>query len=76
MTELEVMRDFGFNLKAKLQEYQMTQKELSDETGISKPTISGYVNSTHMPSFKNVLNIAYALECDISELIEIEELIV
>lgn len=72
MTELELMRDFGENLKSLLDEWGMSQQELADEIDVGKSTISKYINGTCMPSLVNVINIAYVLECDIEELIDID----
>ena len=72
MTELELMRDFGENLKSLLDEWGMSQQELADEIDVGKSTISKYINGTGMPSLVNVINIAYVLECNIEELIDID----
>lgn len=69
MSEVELIREFGENLKYELDDAWMTQKELSEETGISEATISKYINGSVMPTFKNVLNIAYALNCSIYDLV-------
>lgn len=73
MTELTVMRDFGRNLADILEEYRMTQKELSEDTGISESTITRYIRGECMPSLKNIINIMIALECDFEELVDIPD---
>lgn len=73
MTELELMKNFGNNLKEILEDSWMTQKELSEETGLSESMISYYIHGKRMPNMKNIINIALALDCELNELIEIKE---
>lgn len=75
MTEIEFMRNFGNNLKNALEDSWMTQKELSEEIGLSEPTISGYINGTRMPSLKTVINISVVLDYDLTELVDTYETI-
>lgn len=70
MTELEWMDIFGDNLKEILKEANMSQNDLARKTGIERSTISRYVNKICMPSLKSVINISYALNCDLSDLID------
>lgn len=72
MTEIEFMRRFGNNLRDVLEDCWMTQKELSEETGISESTISRYVRGEMMPTFKNIVNIKYALNCEWDELVDFD----
>ncbi|MFQ9617922.1 MAG: helix-turn-helix domain-containing protein [Clostridium butyricum] len=58
-------------LHIKLAEYKMNQKELSEQTGISKNTIGAYCNDTckhivkdHLDKFCKLFN------CDIEDLVE------
>lgn len=73
MTEVEFMTKIGNNIKDVLEDSWMTQKELSEETGLSESTISCYIRGTRMPSIKNIVNISLALDCDLTELIEIKD---
>ena len=73
MTELEFMREFGENLKAELKDACMSQKELSEWTGISESTISKYIHGELMPGIKNLVNIAVALDVDITDLATLDE---
>lgn len=75
MTKKEFMRELGQNLKSVMEEYNMTQRELAKETNISKQTISAYVCGERMPSLDNLANIAYVLNCDLDELVIIDEMI-
>lgn len=73
MTEIELMKQVGCNIQNILDDWGMTQQDLADDTGISKSTISRYINGEVIPSLKNIVNIAYALECDITDLINAYE---
>lgn len=69
MSELEWMDIFGDNLRSLLEEQWMSQQELADATGISKSTISRYINKQCMPSVAALVNIAYALNCEIDDIL-------
>lgn len=75
MTELEWIDIFGDNLADMLKDANMTQQELADATGLSKATISAYINKRKVPGLKAVINIAHALNCSVDELIDFEEMI-
>ena len=70
MTEIEWLTIFGENLKRKLKYSRMSQKELSEATGISESAISNYINGRQFPNIKSIINICYELGCDIDELID------
>lgn len=73
MTELEWMCIFGDNLVSILNEYGMTQRELADRAGLSESTISQYIHKQKMPSLRAAINIAYALDIPIDELVDFDE---
>ena len=68
---LKLMQIFGDNLAELLEWANTSQKELAEDTGLSESTISRYVRGETMPTLKNIVNIAYALDCDIDELITV-----
>ena len=70
MTETEWMDIFGDNLNSIMQERGYTQGDLADETGLDQTTISRYINKRCMPTMRAVVNLAYTLDCDISELVD------
>lgn len=70
MTEAEWLNIFSDNLIDMLNEYGYSQEELAYETNLSQGTISKYINKKQMPSLKAIINIAYALDCSIDELID------
>ena len=75
MTEFEWLDMFGNNLARMMYESKLTQKDLSDMTGLSEPTISKYVNKLQMPGIKAILSLAYALGCNTDDLIDFGNII-
>ena len=53
--------EFSKRLKQSRQDLKMTQKELSDKTGIKRTTIASYEVGNISPSFENVKTLAEAL---------------
>lgn len=70
MSESEWLDIFGDNLKDMMDEYGISQRELADECGLSESNISRYINKQQVPGIKALVNIAYALDCDVSDLID------
>lgn len=68
MSEQEWLNIFGDNLVDMLKEAYLTQEDLSEMTGLSRATISRYVNKKQMPGPKAIVNIVEALDCDYEEL--------
>ena len=75
MTELEWISIFGDNLADMLKAARMTQQELADATGLSKASISAYIHKRKAPGLRAIINIAYALDCSVDELVDFEEMI-
>lgn len=73
MSELEWIDIFGNNLKEMINEANMTETELACEIGVDKSTINNYIHMKRMPTIKNIINISYALDCDIKDLIDFGE---
>lgn len=57
MSEVEWINIFSGNLRSLLDETGMTQQELANKTGLSKATISKYLNGQVMPSVAALVNI-------------------
>lgn len=70
MSELQWLDIFADNLRDMLKEAKMTQKELAYESGLSKSSISKYILKQQIPNLRAIINISYALNCDVSELID------
>lgn len=75
MSEVEWMKEFGNRLKEILEDAWTSQSELAEFTGISRSTISKYVNGLQMPSGKAIVQICYVLDCTMNELMDFGETI-
>ncbi|MES1038992.1 helix-turn-helix transcriptional regulator [Peribacillus simplex] len=60
-------------LRHHLTKNRMTQQELAEHIGLSKQTVSRYVNNSHVMSYQTALNIARVLKCQMEDLYEIRE---
>lgn len=63
MSKDECGKEFGIRLRRIMHLKGVTELELSEQTGISQPLISGYIRGTNVPGFYNVDKIAKALGC-------------
>jgi transcriptional regulator with XRE-family HTH domain len=70
MSESEWLDIFADNLKELIEHSSMTQRELADETGLSESIISCYINKRRAPGFRALVNIAYALNCSLDDLMD------
>jgi len=58
----------GDNIKKARKKAGLTQVELAKKTGISRSSIAQYEANIHIPPVENVVLMAEALDCDVSEL--------
>lgn len=70
MTELEWLDIFADNLHGLMQERGYSQGDLADDSGLDQASISRYLNRRRIPTVRAIVNLAYVLDCDISELID------
>lgn len=70
MTHSEWKNIFGDNLLTILREKRISQKDLSRDSGVSMGMVSDYVNKLTAPNIFAVINMAYALDVEIDELID------
>ena len=75
MIESEWMDMFAEELIAALQDRNMTQRELADAAGLAESCISDYVHRRKMPGVRAVINISYALDMEVGELIDFAQMI-
>lgn len=73
MTEQEWLNIFSDNLKSLLKDARMTQRELADEANLSESVVSDYVHGRKLPGIRSILNIFYALDCDLYDFIDFGE---
>lgn len=70
MTLKEWTENFSEALLELLDDRNMSQLELSEVSGVSVGSISSYINKRAQPGIKAIVNIAYALDIDVDELID------
>ena len=75
MSELDWLNSFGDNLREMIDEANMTQRELAEETHLAESTISEYIHKQKTPGLKSIINIAYTLDCSIDDLIDFGDMI-
>ena len=68
ISELDYDDIFIRRLRGAMEARLMTQRRLSDETGIALVTINKYLNGHLYPSHANAMKIADALDCNINDL--------
>ena len=73
MTKDEWKKIFGDNLSALLEEKNISQSQLAKDSGVSTGMISDYINKQSMPGIPAIINMAYALDVDVNELIDFDE---
>ena len=76
MTELEWLEIFSTNLGELLEERGFTQRDLAIASRLSDSTISDYIHGQKIPGLRAIINIAYALEISIDELIDFGDVMV
>ena len=69
MSQQEWLDIFGDNLVSILEEQRISQKELSRLTGLSESTISRYINKLQMPNMRAIINISYALNWSLEDML-------
>lgn len=75
MTKQKWLDDFAYNLFEMMDYTNTTQAELSRLAGLSRQTIIGYLKGTTAPSMIAIINISKALDCEIDELVKLDEII-
>jgi transcriptional regulator with XRE-family HTH domain len=66
-------KTFGGNLVDMLKEKGMTQYQLAKDAGLSKSRVSEYISGVTTPSIFAIINMAYALDIDVGELVDFDE---
>lgn len=70
MTELEWLDIFADNLHDLMQSRGYSQGDLADESGLDQTSISRYLNRRRIPTVRAIVNLAYVLDCNISDLMD------
>lgn len=69
MTQLEWCKEFGRRLGDAMEEVAMNQEMLANLSGVDQSSISRLRNGKLVPTIRTVVNIANALGCDVSFLV-------
>jgi DNA-binding Xre family transcriptional regulator len=67
MSEEECKSEFAYRLRTHMKRKLVSQRDLSDMTGISQSTLSRYLVGISIPSFYKADKIAKALGCSVDE---------
>lgn len=73
MTQNEWRKIFADNLVDILEEKNMSQAQLAREAGLSVSRINDYIRMNATPTIFAIINIAYALDMDVGELVDFGE---
>lgn len=69
MTELEFCQIFADNLRYEIMNSGYSHYELAFESYLDESTINKCLKGDRIPSVRTLVNLACALECDITDLI-------
>lgn len=75
MNRNEWLLDFSTNLRLMMRKNRITQIELADKAKISRRTVNRYINCEQVPSAIAIANMSKVLNCDIGDLIWLDDLI-
>lgn len=75
MTEHEWLDIFGDNLVSLMRDWNMSQSELSQRSGISQSSISAYINKRKMPGVKALINIADVFDISLDDFMNFGDII-
>lgn len=73
MTREEWKDIFRNNLADILEEKGISQTQLARETNLSPSRVSDYLKGYATPTIFAIINMAYALDMDVSELVDFDE---
>lgn len=71
MGEHKYKMEFSLKLRSKMQNAGLTCERLSEISGISRPSLSGYLNGKRLPGLYSAIKLAHALGCDVNEFLRI-----
>lgn len=71
MSDLEYKTAFSKKLQWYMLLREMSQKELSELTGINVSTLSHYMNGRRIPDLRATIRICRALDCSVEELTDL-----
>lgn len=75
MSEVEWMDIFADNLRDIMIEWGDDQTSLAEAAGITQASISRYLNKKQMPDLRSIINLSYALDMTVDELIDFGDML-
>lgn len=75
MNEMEYRQLFAKRIRQRINRLNIDQRELARRAGISEVTLSRYIQCRRKATFDMVKKIAQALECEPSDLIDVDEVL-
>jgi DNA-binding Xre family transcriptional regulator len=66
-------REIGRNIRKFIVYRGLRQQDVAESAGITEAMLSRYINGTSMPSIDKIHNLASVLNCQINDLLGIEE---
>lgn len=75
MTKQEWLERFSDKLQTEMYEYKYSQADVAEMAGLTKGTISNYINKHQAPTARALLNLAYVFECTVDALTDFGEMI-
>ena len=73
MTIKEWIDNFGDSLSEILEEKGMTQRDLAKDACLPISSVNAYIRKQSPPGIKAIINMAYALDMSVDELIDFGE---
>lgn len=70
MTEQEWLEIFSDNLSELIKERGYNLQDLADDCGLTRRAITYYLHKERMPGIRAITKLAYALDCDILDLVD------
>lgn len=75
MTRREWLYEFSIRLQNMMIYCKMDRQQLSDASGVSESCLCRYLNGTMSPNIYNLINLADALYCTVSDLVDFGDII-
>ena len=75
MTIYEWQLIFSNRVRDRLEDLNMTQRDLGDSIGVSPVMMSRYMNGQIIPKISTIINIAKILNCSVSDLVDVDEFV-
>lgn len=72
LTEEEILEEFSNRLRYLMRLRRITQRDLSEMTGLTQPAISKYVSGRTMPNMHSLYKLSRALDCSVDDLMYVD----